>query len=240
MRGFRSASMHRPLPIVASAPIFVLVLLLLPSQLEGQGWLESTQPSIGVALGTSGLGVEASVRPWDRLGARLGLGWIPFEPEVDEDEVTGTISLPSPITRLTLDYFPRAGAFHLSGGMHRFPGGVSGRAMARDTVEINDRDYGPEELGEFTGRVWGRETAPYLGLGWQRTTGRVQPNVDLGVAFTGSPRITVSVSGPIGADPTFQADLDSEIREAEEDIASFRFFPHLALGFRLRLGSTHR
>jgi len=234
MRGFRNVLMHRQLPIAAS--VSILIVPLHPSHLEAQDWLETTRPSIGVALGTSGLGVEAGVRPWDRLGARLGFGWIPFEPEVDEDEITGTISLPSPITRLTLDLFPRAGGLHLSAGLHRFPGGLSGRAMARDTVEINDRDYGPEELGEFTGRVWGRETAPYLGLGWQRSTGRIQPNVDLGVAFTGTPRITVSVSGRIGADPTFRADLDSEIREAEEDIASYRFLPHLALGFRIRLG----
>ncbi|GEM_PF-3222940 len=234
MRSFQNVLMHRLLPIAAT--VSILILLPLPSHLEAQDWLETTRPSIGVALGTSGLGVEAAVRPWDRLGARLGFGWIPVEPEVDEDELTGTISLPSPITRLTLDLFPRAGAFHLSAGLHRFPGGLSGQAMARDTVEINDRDYAPEELGEFTGRVWGRETAPYLGLGWQRSTGRIQPNVDLGVAFTGTPRITVSVSGPIGADPTFRADLDSEIREAEEDIASYRFFPHLAVGFRIRLG----
>jgi hypothetical protein len=232
MHLFSALSMDRALPLA----IATCILVPRPGTLEAQEWMEMTRPSLGMAVGTSGLGIEASLRPWDRVGARLALGWFPFEPEVDEEEVTGTISFPSPVTRVTVDFFPRSGGFHLSSGLHRFPGGLSVRAMARDSVEINDRDYAPEELGELTGRVWGRETAPYLGLGWQGMAGRVQPTFDLGVAFTGTPRITVSVSGPIASDPTFRADLDAEIRNAEDDISSYRFFPHLALGLRIRLG----
>jgi hypothetical protein len=234
MYGVHNARVNLAPP--AWAIFSVLLGLVAPCHGEAQEWVEATDPSIGIALGTSGLGVDAGVRPWERVGARLALGWIPFEPDIDEDDVTGSASFPSPITRLTLDWFPRSGDFHLSAGLHRYSGGISARAVARDTVELNDRDYGPEELGEVTGRVWGRENAPYLGLGWQRRTARVQPTLDLGVAFTGTPRITVNVSGPARNDPTFQADLASEIREAEEDISSYRFFPHLALGLRVRIG----
>lgn len=219
-----------------AATLSTLLLFMGPGHAEAQGWVEASEPSIGAALGTSGLGVEAGIRPWDQVGARLGFGWIPLEPDIDEDDIAGSLSLPSPIARLTLDWFPRSGGFHLSAGFQRFSGGLSARAMARDTVELNDRAYAPEELGEITGRVWGRENAPYLGLGWQRRTSRIQPTFDLGVAFTGIPRITVNVSGPARNDPTFQADLDAEIREAEDEISSYRFFPHLAFGLRVRLG----
>jgi len=221
------------------SPVRVLFLawVLVPaSQAGAQGWMESAGPWIGVAAGTSGLGPEAGVRPADRLGVRLGLGWIPWDPQIDEDDVTGAVSFPSPITRLTVDLFPMGGAFHLSAGLHRYSGGLTAHARARDSVEINDRDYTPEELGEARGTVWGRETAPYLGIGWMGRTGRARPYVNFGVAFTGSPLISVTVTGPIGDDPTFRSDLDAEIRDAEDSIASYRFFPHIAAGLRIRLG----
>ncbi len=153
--------------------MFALTLLAFPRPvaLEAQEWVEATRPSIGMAVGTSGLGIEASLRPWDRVGARLALGWFPFEPEVDEDEVTGTISFPSPVTRVTVSFFPRSGGFQLSSGLHRFPGGLSVRAVVRDSVEMNDRDHAPGDLGGADGTGVGTRNRPLPGT--PRPTGRL-------------------------------------------------------------------
>jgi len=207
-----------------------------PTALAAQDWFVRAAPSFGVTAGTTGLGLEAAARPLDYLGVRLGIGWIPLEGDIDEDDATGTVSPPSPITRLSVDLFPMRGIFHLTAGLVSFSDGVVATAMARDTITINDRDYSPEELGQARGQVWGRTTAPYLGLGWQNRSGRIQPHGELGVAFTGPPRIDVTVTGPIANEPVFMADLQQEIREAEEDIRRFRFYPVLAVGVRIRVG----
>jgi len=232
-----------PNRVIRLARAFVPVKLLLLACVvmpggpaAAQGWMESAGPWIGGTAGTSGLGLEAGIRPADRLGVRLGLGWIPYEPQIDDDDITGAVSFPSPITRLTLDFFPAGGAFHVSTGLHRYSGGLTARARARDSVEINHREYTPDELGEGRGRVWGRETAPYLGIGWLGRTGRVRAYFDLGVAFTGSPLISVTVTGPIGNNPAFRSDLDAELRDREDSISSYRFLPHIAAGLRVGLG----
>ncbi len=224
------------LALVWGCALVIGAVTAFPADAEAQDWIETAKPSVGVAVGTAGVGLEAGVRPWERVGARFGIGWIPYEGDIDEDDVMGTISPPSPITRLVADLFPLAGGFHLSAGLHRYSGGVSARVVARDSVEINDREYSPEEVGEVRARVWGNETAPYLGLGWQGHSGRIQPHLQVGVAFTGSPRITVNVTGALADDPTFQSDLDREIQDAEEEIESYRYFPHLSFGLRIRLG----
>jgi len=229
-------------PDLLSRALTVLALgslgtLLFASPLHGQGLMERSSPAIGAAMGTSGIGIELSATPWERLGFRVGLGWIPVEFDIDEDDVRGTVSPPSPISRVMVDFFPFRGTFHLSVGLHRYPGGISLQAVPLEDFDIGDGEYSAAEIGSVDGRVWGRETAPYLGLGWQKRSGRVQPFLELGAALTGSPSISVTVSGPARNNPTFQADLDREIREAEEEISSIVAYPHLSFGLRVRLGS---
>lgn len=226
----------RPLTLAAALAFGVLWVLVGPAPTAAQEGSEGLNPSVGGTIGTPGLGIEAGVRPWERFGFRLGLSWIPYEHDIEEDDVTGTISPPSPITRLTADFFPMAGAFHLSLGLHNYSGGLSGRAVPLEGIEVNDREYSPEEIGVFTARVWGRQTAPFVGLGWQSRSGRIQPYVDLGVLLTGSPKVRVHVSGVIADDPQFQEDLDAEIRELEDELSSFRVFPHLSFGLRFGIG----
>lgn len=213
-----------------------LAVLPGPTPLWAQDWIERSSPSVGATIGTPGIGIEGSVRPSERFGFRLGLSWIPYQHTLDETDVEGTISPPFPITRVTADFFPMAGTFHLSVGIHHYSGGVSVRATPLEGIEINGREYPPAEIGEFSVRVWGRQTAPVLGLGWQRRSGRIQPYLDLGVLLTGPPRVSIAVSGPIGADPQFRADLDEEIRKLEDDLSPFEIFPHLQFGLRFRIG----
>ncbi len=208
------------------------------AEVSAQDWLADSRPTLGAIGGTAGLGLEAGLRHGDRLGARLGLSWIPLTADIDEDDVTGTAEPPSPIVRATLDFFPRAGTFHLSAGLHHVRQGVVVEMIPTDSIDVGDNRYAPEEAGRFLGEAWGRTTAPYLGFGWQGRGGGFQFHGDLGVVFTGSPSIAVRVTGPLADDPEFMEDLRSEIRDAEDDVSDFRFLPHLALGLRYRIGGS--
>jgi hypothetical protein len=195
-----------------------------------------TRATVGVTAGTSGLGVELGTRVAPRVGLRLGVGFLPFDFEVDDEEVQGTVNPPAPISRLTVDFLPRGGPFHLSVGLQHFSRGVAFELMPVDSVELGDRKYSPEEVGRLNGEIWGNRTAPYLGLGWQRTSGRIQPYLDLGAVLTGAPRVDIRVSGMAAGDADLQADLERERRELEDEIASFRAYPHVAVGLRIRPG----
>jgi len=191
-----------------------------------------------LTIGTSGIGAELSTRLHERFGARFGLSWIPIEPTIDEDEhdVTGSADLPSPIVRLMADFFPSGGSFHLTAGLQHFSGGVTLHGIPSDSVEIGDNKYSAAEIEEIEGKFWGSETAPYLGLGWQKVTGRVQPYFELGVAFTGAPEVSIRILGPAAGQVDLEQDLEEEIREIEDDASAFVVYPHLMFGLRVQLG----
>jgi hypothetical protein len=215
-----------------------LILILSPGFLQGQDGPLGISPAIGVTIGTSGIGGELSARLHERLGARLGVSWIPIEPEIDEDEhdVTGSAEPPSPIIRLMADFFPWGGSFHLTAGVEHFSGGLTLHGIPSDSVEIGDNKYSAEEIGEIEGTFWGSETAPYFGIGWQKVTGRVQPYFELGAALTGAPKASIRILGPAAGQVDLEEDLEEEIRELEDDASSFIAYPHLMFGLRVRLG----
>jgi hypothetical protein len=214
------------------------MLILSPGFLAGQDGADGITPALGLTIGTSGIGGELSVRLHERFGARLGVSWIPIEPELDEEEhdVTGTAEPPSPIVRAMADWFLFGGGFHLTGGVEHFSGGAKVHGIPSGPVEIGGNVYTAEEIEEIEGTFWGRETAAYAGLGWQKTTGRVQPYFELGAAFTGSPEASIRVLGPAAGEANLEADLEEEIREIEEDAEKFIAYPHLMFGLRVTLG----
>jgi hypothetical protein len=230
-----------------SARVLSLALLLalpavgLEAQAGGgtsgeQDLIDRLVPSVGITLGTTGIGVEAGVRPLERLGFRLGMATIPYTYDFEEDDVRGRGEPPSPATRLTVDFLPRGGPFHLSAGLHRVGQGVRAEAMPVDSIEFNDRNYSPEEIGSLVGEVWGKKTAPYLGLGWQGTGGSWQFYGDIGVVLTGSLEVDLRATGPISENQQFRQDLEAERRELQDDLPNIPVFPHLVIGLRYRIG----
>jgi hypothetical protein len=57
--------------------------------------------------------------------------------------------------------------------------------------------------------------------------------LDVAVAFTGDPDLTLEASGPITQQPSFQAELEREQARAQEDLDSYyRYWPLLSFGVR--------
>ncbi len=97
--------------------------------------------------------------------------------------------------------------------------------------------YAADEVGALGGDVDFRPVAPYIGIGWGNPlgrTGRWGLATDLGVAFTGSPDIDLCASGPIGADPTFQARLAEEEKDIQDDLDIFKIYPVLSINLYYR------
>jgi hypothetical protein len=57
--------------------------------------------------------------------------------------------------------------------------------------------------------------------------------MDLGVAFSGEPAVTLNASGPLANDPVFRANLAQEEANLQEDASLVKLFPVLSIGLSI-------
>ena len=56
-------------------------------------------------------------------------------------------------------------------------------------------------------------------------------NLDFGVLWQGSPKVDLAVDGILADDPTFQASLEAERLELEDEASDYKAWPVISLGF---------
>jgi len=61
--------------------------------------------------------------------------------------------------------------------------------------------------------------------------GKVGMNLDFGVLWQGSSNVEIGVDGVLAGDPTFQASLEAERLELEDEISDYKVWPVISLGF---------
>lgn len=105
-------------------------------------------------------------------------------------------------------------------------------ASPTENVEIGDTTYTPAQVGTITGSAEIDGMSPYIGIGWGNP---IQSNrrwgftLDLGVAFTDSPDVSLSSTGIVSL-----ADLEQERQEIEDDLDSLKIYPVITLGLFYR------
>ncbi|MGH7947561.1 MAG: hypothetical protein ACREF9_21520, partial [Opitutaceae bacterium] len=83
---------------------------------------------------------------------------------------------------------------------------------------------------------FGDDVAPYLGLGWSKAPRQKGFGFfsDIGVMFSGSPSVKLSVSGTIGNDPAFQRDLAQEVKKVNDELDYVKVYPVIRFGVMYR------
>jgi hypothetical protein len=183
-----------------------------------------------------GLGADVAVALTPRLGLRGGANVVPYTPEFTADDVDYEFNFPSPQFTAMLDLF-LVGGLRLSGGVRVAAEDLSATGQLSQDVEIGDDTYTPSEVGILNGAIVTQEVAPYFGVGFGNVAlNRIGFFMDLGLAFHGSPEVTLTASeGSLAADPTFQSDLTREAQSFEDDIDWYTFYPVLSLGISFGL-----
>lgn len=188
--------------------------------------------AVGMKVGTTGLGLEGTLGVTDRVNLRASVSGLDYSTDVEEDDIEydGTLKVRS--AGVLADWYPFRGRFRLSAGA--FYNGNEFRGSAQDeALEIGDNLYDARLDAEVD---W-RRFAPYLGLGWGNAVagGRLSFSTDIGVLFTGSPR--VSLEGRTG-DPVleeqFQEDVQREEESLEDDLEDVKYFPVLSVSLSYR------
>ena len=194
---------------------------------------------IGVTarVGTLGLGLDVTKSFTSQLDARLGFNFGSFKTTRTDSGISYDANLNLSSFQLLGDYYPFGGGFRVTGGLlsqgNKFA--VTSKADGTGNYNINGNQIPVAQVGTLTGEYkYPNSIAPYLGIGFGRpSTEGFGFNADLGVMFTGSPKVTLNPSQE-PADPAIRAqvraEIDSQARKTENDLKGFNLYPVLSVG----------
>lgn len=193
--------------------------------------------SVGAKAGTLGVGGEVTTNLLPQLNVRGSYQWLDLSVNADIEDIhyNADVELSNPM--LLLDWYPFDGALRLTGGVLFNGSDVALSGTPAEPVEIGNTIYLPSQIGTLRGEADFDEIAPYVGIGWGNPLsedGHWSLSVDLGVAFIGSPNVTLSATGPFATDPAFQQNLAEEEEDIEDELDKFRFYPVLSLALCYR------
>lgn len=206
--------------------------------------------TIGVDAGTTGFGGSASWRFSDSFGVRGGVNYFSYDteeftyttrasglsPAVDQ-KFDGTVRLLS--EPIALDYYPSAKSpFHISLGVlvnqNRYNATVQADGVFNSAYIFNGVNYLQSGVGDLDLEVEQQVLSPYLSIGTSFYFGDKKQwavSGELGVAYTGSPEVTLST--PNSAFNGVQAYLDdiaAEEAKIKEDAEDYKFYPIVKIG----------
>ena len=187
---------------------------------------------LGLKAGTLGLGLEASWQPLPYIDIRLGANAYDYE---DDGTQAG---VPYDAT-LALDNVYATGNFHFPVSPMRVTAGLYSNGnefqMVNDDaadLDIGGINYPGAGIGTLTSVTSFGSTSPYLGIGFDFTlAGKVGMNLDFGVLWQGEPEVTLEADGLLALDPGFQAALEAERMELEDEMSDFKAWPVVSVGF---------
>jgi len=187
---------------------------------------------LGVKAGTLGLGLEASWQPLPYIELRVGAN------SYDYDDSGSQAGINYDAT-LALESFYGTANFHFPISPMRLTAGIysNGNELVLLNEDLQDKNIGGivypgSDIGVLQSTTSFASSAPYLGIGFDFTlAGKVGLNLDFGVLWQGEPEVELSANGALASDPSFQAALEVERQQLEDEVSDFKAWPVVSLGF---------
>jgi len=104
-------------------------------------------------------------------------------------------------------------------------------------MTLGGNTYAAAQIGTVLGDVeLARNMEPYVGFGWSKrpVNGGIGYFADFGFLFTSVVKTTLSATGPIASDATFQTNLQKEANGISHDLKPLRYYPIVQAGFLYR------
>ncbi len=214
-----------------------LGIALLIASLNSAAFAEYGGLALAGRAGTLGFGGELMVNFLPTINGRFGATYFPLGVSGDIGDVNYDFDLRVLTFPLTMDWYPFHGAFHISGGLIFNQTDMDLTTGSNASLTLNGHTYSAAEVGTVHGDATFNRIAPYVGIGWGNAFGKERRwgiLTDLGVAFLGRPHVSLSATGPISTDPTFQSDLAREEHDAQDDLSILRFYPVASISLFFR------
>ena len=204
----------------------------------GGGAAHHSDASIGLRLGSTGIGLDVSKLLTPHLGARVGGNYFKLTKTQSRSDISYAASLKLQAVTALLDFFPaRRGSFHLTGGLITNPLDITGTGQpgAGDTFTINNDSYTSAQVGTLSLEAKFPSASPYLGLGFGTPA---RGHSALGIAFDlgasiGKPKATLNATGA-ASDPQLATDLQAQQDKTQKDVQKLAVYPVIQLGLAYR------
>lgn len=215
--------------LLVKASTLMLVLMTSATAVAGNDF------GVGVKAGTLGAGIEGTWKPLPYMDFRLGLNLYDY----DESGALSGINYDATLSLETLYatanfHFPLS-PFRVTGGL--YSNGNELNLVSKDSLiyDVGGQTYTSADVGQLTSKASFASTAPYVGVGYDFSLfGKVGLNLDFGLLWQGEADVTLTSDGLLANDPQFQAALETERQELEDDASNFKAWPVVTLGFAFR------
>ena len=205
--------------------------------------------AIGFKADTLGLGVEFATPMAYRLNLRTSVNFFAFNAPFNIDGVDYNARLHLKSSQTTVDWFPRGeGGFHISPGILYLKNTLSAPASVGpgQTFLLGTQTYTNSVDDPVSGSstvVYPHSFAPLLLFGYGNMIPRIRKRlsfpIEVGVAFTGAPQMSVALNGTACTtngcvnftNPDPQKSLKDEINILNEGLKRYPVFPILSVGF---------
>jgi hypothetical protein len=200
------------------------------------------QIGVGVRAGTLGIGGEVAIALGSHLAIRGGVGATGYHYDGTYDNKNFKVDLPPTIFNIGLDFYPGIGGLHASVGMlNRKKFDFVGAFTQSATIGGQTYQGDITLTGNMTNE---RETAPYVSVGFGRTTKTgIGFSLDLGAASMGKGTVTFTdytcQSGTTNCKSQIpQARVDEEAAIVSSDLEGWlKWHPILSASLHFGLGS---
>ncbi|MGJ9419565.1 hypothetical protein ACHAC9_17655 [Massilia sp. CMS3.1] len=220
---------------------FTKIVSILLVTLAAASTAQAREIATTVDLGTTGLGLHLSTPVAPNLNARVGLNFASYSYDGNTSDVEYDFKLKLATVDALLDYHPWGSAFRVSGGLVYNGNSIDANAKpnANGTYTINGRTYSSAMVGDLSGKIDFRKTAPYLGIGWGNAVAAAGWGfgMDLGVAFQGSPKTSLASRGCTAPAPVCAQvanDVAAENAKLADEVKDFKLYPVIRVGVSYR------
>jgi len=205
----------------------------------------------GVKVSTLGVGAEVAARVLWRANLRAGFNVLGYSRTFDKDGISYNGHLAFRTVEGHFDIFPWAGNFHVGPGVIAYIGDpIKARAVVPggQTFTLGGVTYSSDSSAptNASGKIDFNQVAPVVTFGFgnlvpRRKSKRFSVPVEFGVAFQGSPKATLGLSGNVctteggcvnaATDPNVQANVLSEQNKINNSMSFFKVYPIMSVGF---------
>lgn len=186
---------------------------------------------IGAKAGTLGLGLEGTWRVLPYLDLRAGFNTFSMDDEQSEAGIDYDVDLDLSTFYATANLRAPLSPFRATVGVFSNSNEVALVSRDSSSFTIGGSTFTAGQVGTLRGDVGFDSFAPYAGVGLDfRFIDRVGLHFDAGVLFQGAPELTLRADGPIASDPTFQAELEAERAELQDELDDFELYPVVSVG----------
>ena len=216
----------------------ILVTLAVASfAAEGDAENEMSGIAVGGKIGTTGLGVDLTLKVTDAVNLRGGFSTLQISHDDTYDDVDYDLDVDFQFVSVLVDIHPFENNFRITAGAAINNSDVTMNGVVSASETIGNGVYSATAIGTLTGVLTFDDLVPYVGIGFGNAVGndgRWTFLFDIGV-FIQSYDVTLSANGTASSDAGFAADLTLEAQDIQDELDNIEIYPVLAFGVACRL-----